>query len=135
MTPRAYELMKITLMIDSVPMAVMARPVEWDKEDFTGVGIAENGDPCMPTKWQTTCPGCGLLVEFKDDDIITHKDEKEYTYCLNCASSREFFDRIEEELIAEAFPDAKDAPSVFVDPIKENIIDISQWLITSLEAD
>jgi hypothetical protein len=48
---------------------VQARPIAWDGEDVDGQGHDAQGRQLLATRYHTTCPKCGQLVEFETDNI------------------------------------------------------------------
>lgn len=60
-----------------------ARPTGWDQPDFTGQGKTKDGKDIWSTRFSSTCPTCGSLLNFTVDDIVV-VGSKNYIPCVKC---------------------------------------------------
>lgn len=77
---KAYELLEIRMKEGEHTEVLYARPIKWNKDDFTGEGIDDEGHEIEAVEWEFSCPDCGQLSTIDKDNVVTI-DGYDYTFC------------------------------------------------------
>lgn len=89
-----YEWSEITVYKE----LVRARPVGWDREIVDSDGNDKDGIPVVAVEFETTCPYCGNLLQFKTSDIYCSVGNSANIKCGTCNKGNEKIVAVEPEV-------------------------------------
>jgi len=107
-----YDLLEVTIYDNML----RARPVDWDNKELLGT---DRQDEVIQTKWQSTCPLCGELIEF---DIV--HDGRVYCVCMPSEAQLELKPAANDiEIIRDPDPISAENMQEMAEEMIEEIID------------
>lgn len=114
---KCYELITVQVKGETV----LARPVAWDREIYDGEGNDAKGDPANPTEYQASCPHCGNLIHFSNDDIYEGITGADNVKCEECGAHAKKAD-VEDDPDTTSAIEPKEV--TFLDPIADGLFDL-----------
>jgi len=113
---------------------LQARPVEWDREDYTGFGKDRKGTEVKAVGFHTTCPNCGNLIAFKSTELYVGKNKSENNVkCGQCHYGTDKQDVVKEDKsvvhkiaklkVEVVEPTIEPVVAAFRDPIADGLFD------------